>query len=872
MNKFSRRVVSAFTVTTMTYLPIAQASYKQALNSNDINKYASAVLSDQGNLQSLKVITDNKEAFLNKLRVIESAKKNLDLVYYIFSDDRSSSELAQKVVEAAGRGVQVQLLVDLHTNYSRLDYFTMLEKRAARAAAANKSNGSLTVKFYNRPTRNQILDATFMTTGCGDSFYDDSSIKSCSNVKLGQIDELYGEDRQAGSIKGSDAYYDVIPQVKTKEAQMFLSGIYSKDPDVLKKAIIEGQQIDVKQLLASFESQEKEMKSESAKEIAQDAANQMRSLLEFGEMVWIRKTDPNPFVRFFYWIKVSLAYLFYGDELRPIVNKVNGILPIETKRSTAYSVRKEILSADRSHLTDFTHHKLVMADYENVQLGGRNVEDSYHTNNPKLVDKYLFKDVDASVVLKQPNMDLKKSYDRLFNHKGLTVGTQWLRANIPNDFAANLSIARNECKEEKLNDISSHGLTREERIKVSRRVEERSEYNRTCQADETLDPMAEDNLKPVINKYILSCYKEKVATNSLSVNQREALAEKNLEDQISLYAKTQLKDQDPVEAQSIAMSAHELSQAKVGYMENLPFTKEDPSKRLYGVEQFEEAKSGKYIHELLIRGLKKVCASKGKNRRVILHNAYFAPPANMLDTFASMVDGSWNCQGVTVDVLTNSFSTTDLSPVNAVSRHAMQAFFEYYKKFESKYNGAKFRIFEYQKDLGRSLHAKVSVLGNDIVIGSANMDLRSFLMDTNNGIYIQNAPELVSSYVATVDSVLSNPKVTQLENDYYANKTGNAEILAEDKQLFDCSILKYSTKDKLNLPAYLAAKKYILQISNMAYKLTSEFIGNYEMQAKDYDERMCFGSTYKSDGEHCPKENSVKKSPRRQYDERLQTI
>ena len=106
------------------------------------------------------VIADNDAAFLNKLRLVEQAGQSIDLMYYIYADDYSSSTLSSALIAATGRGVKVRMLVDYQTNYKRLDLFSLLEK---------EGGGNLKVRFYNRPTKNIVENAVYMTMGCGPS-------------------------------------------------------------------------------------------------------------------------------------------------------------------------------------------------------------------------------------------------------------------------------------------------------------------------------------------------------------------------------------------------------------------------------------------------------------------------------------------------------------------------------------------------------------------------------------------------------------------------------------------------------------------------------------------------------------------------------
>ena len=63
--------------------------------------YASAPRLD---FSTAKVLLDNDEAFEQKLQAVRNARESLDLAYYIFADDYSSSLLAQELIAAKARG------------------------------------------------------------------------------------------------------------------------------------------------------------------------------------------------------------------------------------------------------------------------------------------------------------------------------------------------------------------------------------------------------------------------------------------------------------------------------------------------------------------------------------------------------------------------------------------------------------------------------------------------------------------------------------------------------------------------------------------------------------------------------------------------
>ena len=87
------------------------ASAAAGLPETELAAYASAPRLD---FSAATVLLDNDEAFEQKLQAVRNARKSLDLAYYIFADDYSSSLLAQELVAAARRGVRVRVVVPRH--------------------------------------------------------------------------------------------------------------------------------------------------------------------------------------------------------------------------------------------------------------------------------------------------------------------------------------------------------------------------------------------------------------------------------------------------------------------------------------------------------------------------------------------------------------------------------------------------------------------------------------------------------------------------------------------------------------------------------------------------------------------------------------
>jgi len=91
-------------------------------------------------------LTDNQDAFMARLVLIDNAKKSLDLQYYIYADDETGLVLLQHIINAAQRGVKVRLLID-----------DMLEKGSDAEVAAIAKNPNIEIKFFNPTPMRKLM-------------------------------------------------------------------------------------------------------------------------------------------------------------------------------------------------------------------------------------------------------------------------------------------------------------------------------------------------------------------------------------------------------------------------------------------------------------------------------------------------------------------------------------------------------------------------------------------------------------------------------------------------------------------------------------------------------------------------------------------
>ena len=710
-----------------------------------------------------RVYTDNDAAFLSKVRLIEGARTSIDLSYYIFADDQSSSVLTKALLDATRRGVRVRLIVDYETNYQRLDLYSMMEK---------EGNGNLQVRLYNRPTANIVKDAAFMTMGCSK---EEAAARptECSSEKFAAIDKLFADETIDGvSTTGSN-----ISNLNIGNSGLFLSGLYAKRGDVLALAVQKGQGIDVQQIKGQGGSATPAEKEQ---------------LKKLGKTYLQAKTGA-PFQRLAANAELFFAFAMYGQQLNPLKETVTSILPVDRKLGPD-EVR------DWDHFTDYTHHKFLLVDGNKLQMGGRNVENSYHMHPNPLISKYVFMDTDIYASLNQGGEAVAQAFDNLWNFTAMLATIPEVRRHAPNDFVVNIKYAEKNCAS----------------------LQDKKERE-ACEAKE-------------------------METTTHDLTERMADAGLAMEEKARIYQKEYLPTVPTKPAQGFALDKGSL----LAYLENLPFNKELPAdkrQRTYGALAGEEAKAGKYIHDAWLRDIAGVCAAAtpANPKRIILHNAYFFPAANLTHALSQLVTGEYDCSNVTVTVLTNSIDTTDLNVVNLAARHALKAFTECYQQHSDPARRAAFEYYEYQKPAtgpNLSLHSKVSVFGDDVIIGSANADVRSFMMDSNNAMLVRNAPVFQRDYLAFVQGILADPTRVKKLNDYVAS-TPREVIKQEDLATFRLILSKYGVDKKMDGETQKRVEVRFSQMLDDAYEMTRNSISPELSSAKQRDNQNRFNEQFK---------------------------
>lgn len=681
------------------------------------------------------VITDNDAAFAAKLRLVEEARESLDLAYYIFSDDYSSSRLSQALIDAARRGVRVRLLLDYFSAYKDLDRFSWLEQQGG---------GRIEVRFYNRPTLEIIKDAAFLTLSCADVGAQGSA---CDDEKLRVVSRHFEADAADGQGISTRSFAG---------SGLFLSGLYGKHPQLMAYAVTNGQAIDSAALAAGAPAAD---------------SKQTEQLKKLGKL-YFQARYMGGVEGLSAKFKLAFVRLAFAEQVNPVFDAVSSHLPL-SRQNDAQAQK------DWDYLTEFLHHKFLLADRSVLMLGGRNVEDSYHMRPNPLADKYIFMDTDVRLQLSEPDAALADSFDRLWHLRSMVAALDEVRGHAPNDLLMNfdaLQAAQDACNQGK------------DQACVDR------------QLDRRFRPLAA-RMQTVADRH-----RQQLRRYTAEYRAARAPAPLRIDDDARIY-----------------------------YLENLPVA---DGRRSYGARHNREAATSKHIQAAWRSAMQHVCASTTPVARdVFIHNAYLFMPANLLQDVAAMLDGSRPCPGVTLSLVTNSLATTDLNVVNLLAVWQLKALADHLQDAGAgaNANAATLRYFEYQPVASTrlSLHSKVMVFDQDIFIGSANADVRSLMMDSNNGFFIRNAPGFVQDYKQGLQKILASPG--QISDQTRLIGRDAAQLSVEMNQLIDQLLARYAGSERLTEEQQQDMKQRIQATAQRVYELSREIMRGNTKAADEFN-------------------------------------
>lgn len=723
----------------------------KAFGNKEISKIASAA-----NLKLIdgQLIQDNDAAFDRKLEMIKRATSEIRMVYFIYSNDDSSSLINEALIQKAQGGVKVKLLVDFITNYQNLDLFQMLEQ---------KGRGNIKTYFYNFPGAQIVQDANYITLPCPESTKPESD--TCYKSKISIMNKM------------SDK------KVPTDFSKIFLSGLYGKNATAIKVALGFGAEIDPNKYLAAQDGKTPE-------QIKQDKAD----LVEFAHLAADAFINKDIISR----IKLSIAMTVYSDKLNPLVNEITGRLPIRSIE------KNEGHGQLWDHLSDYTHHKLLAIDGEEFILGGRNIEDSYHMKERVgSQGKYIFIDTDFwGKTPKGGTSGIEAAYDNIIR-TSMVADLARVQQIMPNDFIANTK-------------LNAGAETSPAEMAVG-----------VCLQDKAQGSKAD------LGNCILTTLPKMTGYKNSEARANEVFA--SMKSSVERY---QTKYVNSGKKQIIKefgqLSANDLQTAEFHYLENVNY-KKSSLQRVIGSKLGSESKNNKNIQAAWYGALENVCRQSRKEQRdmqVIIHSAYLLMPSGMVHRIAKMMNNDYNdCSRVTIRFITNSPETTDLGPINLLARYQLGALFDHYTslvQYENEFNNPssgekrtwrkykrffpKLEYYEYKKasGVGQSLHTKLTLIGEDLIVGSANADVRSYYMDTNNALFIRNASDLNRQYRNSIAGLIVTGRVEDRMNNFIG-KTPQL-LRAENEYILQETAKRWKQEEKLTP----ARKELILNILDKA--------------------------------------------------------
>lgn len=721
------------------------------------------------------VLKDNDLAFASKIDIIQKAQKELRLIYYIYDPDETTSYMTNEIIKKVQNNpdFKVKLLTDYQFNYKNLDFFRWLEKQQPHGKQ------QIEVRFYNRPGKEVIKFAEFMTMGCANGGAEGASLQ-CKEQKLAYLKKF-----DAMTLAEAEDAMSV-------EAKIFLAGFYAKDPNGIQFGTQLGYARDLQTVMENPEAKPTMDKS------------QKENLKKVMTLYWASKTGSTA-KRIEANVQLAILGLFFGKELQPFLEGLETLLPFSAKdaQNTTLMTNPEI-----SYITDYTHHKFLLGDKSTAQIGGRNCANAYHMHPNPLEEKYIFMDTDLYLNLDESGGDLfYNTFEKLWNFKNMVATTQEIETHAPIGFLylinkAN-SVAKSICAEESdpLKQMGCAGQVF---------------YNLLSDGYDDLVIDQQRDWESKFSSYI-STY-----TNSYLLKENP---EKNWTELHDIFNSS---DGYAQEGYTLRNPLHEVntitvSDQKMYYVENVPYDlsidmSANAHKRSFGSEYGKEIEHGKMIHKLWEDAIEAACAKSENSEEpieVIIHQGYFAPSEGMVLEMNRLMNEKI-CPNVKLKLYTNSITTTDLTPINFIGRRQLHALIQKNSSFKTD----RFEYYEYSKDKlstivkdtftasdgsggkgSYSLHTKVIIFDDDIYLGSSNAEFRSYMMDTNNGVFIKDVPELIKTYkdhFATLKdrNILVDAKQSLYFKDLKELRAQEEKDITELRQRYDLDNRSFMVKRK----------------------------------------------------------------------------
>ncbi|OAN11038.1 cardiolipin synthetase [Photobacterium jeanii] len=202
-----------------TTLPELPKSASYALPSDSKTKlaqYTQPIVEPFPELTGFHPLADGKDAFIARLAVIQAAEQSLDVQYYIYRDDITSTIISMYLYQAAERGVRVRILLDDMQNRNDEDMvsisahpnievrlFNPFSHRTVRAVGFLNDFDQLHRRMHNKAL---LADGIFAITGgrnIGDEYF-----SANGSVEFGDFDLLLVGDVVPPIANQFDVYWN----------------------------------------------------------------------------------------------------------------------------------------------------------------------------------------------------------------------------------------------------------------------------------------------------------------------------------------------------------------------------------------------------------------------------------------------------------------------------------------------------------------------------------------------------------------------------------------------------------------------------------------------------------------------------------------
>jgi hypothetical protein len=108
-------------------------------------------------------------------------------------------------------------------------------------------------------------------------------------------------------------------------------------------------------------------------------------------------------------------------------------------------------------------------------------------------------------------------------------------------------------------------------------------------------------------------------------------------------------------------------------------------------------------------------------------------------------------------------------------------------------------------------------------------------MDSNNGMLIRSAPQLIEAYGNYLHKLLQDPSKTKELTKYFAN-TSRDQLISEDRQTFHLLTKKYGVERWLDAEQLKIAEGKFVDILDLAYSLTKKSLAEGREGQKGQEE------------------------------------